>query len=289
MPVQQSPFISNSWLENCGSGGFVFSKVCGLFKTNLKGIPALFTPPWALDCGLSLESNSAEQYTSFIKALGKRKEPYITVDLPPCSDDLSKGLSTAVIKQYTPTDFRVQWRHTRILDIPTKLPANRRKQVNKAERELISCELTEDWSNIILLHDESRNRKDLSIDSNQLKTLLNAISGESYSFALEAKNADGECIASGGFIMASSYRCIYAFGGQKRGPNSAIATVAMLNYAMTVAEQKGATEFDFGGSTDPGVDRFYKEFGAVSVPKPRLIRTSWWLTQILKIIRPDLF
>ena len=289
MPHKQSPFISNSWLENCGSGGFVFENFCGLYKTNLKGIPALFTPPWALDCGLSLDSNNGEHYTTFIEALSKRRESYITVDLPPCSDDSSKGLSTAIVKQYTPSDFRVQWRHTRILNIPTKLPANRRKQVNKAERELISCELTENWSNVSLLHDESRNRKDLSIDSKQLKNLLDSISAQSYSFAIEAKNAEGECIASGGFVLTSPNRCVYAFGGQKRGPNSAVATVAMLNYAMIVAEKKGAQEFDFGGSSDPGVDRFYKEFGALSVPKPRLIRTSWWLNPILKVIRPDLF
>lgn len=288
MPQKHSPFLSSSWLDNCGTGGFVFEDTCCLYKTSMRGIPALFTPPWALDCGLNLQSNNGEKYSAFIAALSTRPEPYLTVDLPPCSDNPQNGLSTAIVKQFTSSDFRLQWRHTRILDIPAKLPSNRRKQVNRAEREGISCEVVGDWKNVHALHDASRNRKDIANDSLQLGKLLKAISSEDYSFAIEATDPDGICIASGGFVMVSSRRCLYSFGGQIRGPLSAIASVAMLSFAMEVAAKKGAVEFDFGGSADPGVDSFYKEFGAVSVPKPRLIRTSWWLTPILKVIRPDL-
>ena len=288
MPQTHSPFLSSSWLDNCGTGGFVFEDTCCLYKTSMRGIPALFTPPWALDCGLNLQSNNAESYTAFITELSTRPEPYLTVDLPPCDDDPKKGLSTAIIKQFTPSEFRLQWRHTRILELPAKLPSNRRKQVNRAEREGISCEIVSDWGNVHELHDASRNRKDIENNSKQLGKLLNAISSADYSFAIDATDSNCNCIASGGFVMLDSRRCIYSFGGQKRGPLSAIASVAMLSFAMEVAIEKGAWEFDFGGSSDPGVDRFYKEFGAVSVPKPRLIRTAWWLTPILKVIRPDL-
>ena len=89
--------------------------------------------------------------------------------------------------------------------------------------------------------------------------------------------------------MASEQRCLYSFGGQKRGANSAIASVAILALAMNEAQDRGATEFDFGGSADPGVDRFYKEFGARSVPKARLVKVAWWLKPVLRVVRPDLF
>ena len=284
----QSPFLSNSWLENCGTGGFVFNEKCALYKTSLKGVSAIFTPPWALDCGLTLKLNDGAHYSSFIEELKNRPEKYLTVDLPPCSNDLAKGLNTALVKQYTPSDFRIQWRHTRISSLPATLPSNRRKQVKKAEREGISCEVVSDWKNVKLLHEESRNRKDLESNIEQLETLLDGISKEDFTFAIEALNKDGECLASGGFVLTNTNRCIYSFGGQKRGPLSAVSTVAMLAFAMEVAQEKGALEFDFGGSTDPGVDRFYKEFGAKRIPKPRLIRTAWWLSPILKVLRPDL-
>ena len=288
MPDVQSPFLSSSWLDSCGTGGFVFNNQCGLYKTSLKGVSAIFTPPWALDCGLTLKANDGVHYSSFIEALKTRPEFYLTVDLPPCSDDLAKGVSTAIIKQYTPADFRIQWRHTRILDLPATLPSNRRKQVKKAEREGVSCEVVSNWSNVKLLHNESRSRKELENDNNQLDKLLTSIANEDYSFAIEAHNNEGHCIASGGFVMTRTNKCVYSFGGQKRGPLSAVASVAMLAFAMEVAFEKGAVEFDMGGSIDPGVDRFYKEFGAKRVAKPRLIRTAWWLSPILKLIRPDL-
>ncbi len=288
MSDKKNPFISSSWLDNCSSGGFVFNDICGLSKSSLKGVPVVITPPWALDCGLQCTNYNGDNYSKFIESLNTRPEPLLVIDLPPCSEDTAISVNTAVVKQNTPSNFRVQWKHTRILDLPATLPSNRRKQVNKAQREGISCELVSDWSNVHRLHDHSRNRKDLANNSSQLGKLLNAISSESYSFAIEAKDSSGDCIASGGFVIDNN-RCIYSFGGQKRGALSAIATVARLHFAMEVALTKGAEKFDFGGSSDPGVDRFYKEFGAHQIPKARLVRSSWWLTPILKILRPDLF
>ncbi len=284
----QNPFLSSSWLKNCGAKGFVFKGVCALANTSLKGITATITPPWALDCGLTLNNDIKKGYKSFAIGLANLKSPIIIVDLPPACER-SKGLSTAIIKQNTPSSIRLQWRHTRILEIPTKLPSNRRKQLNKAEREGIRCEVVEDWKKVYELHNISRKRKGLSNESSQLKTLLDAIGSEDYSFALEAKNSEGKCIASGGFIMVSKNRCLYAFGGQKRVENSAIASITMLNHAMKEALERGATEFDFGGSEDPGVDRFYKEFGAKSVPKARLMKVAWWLKPLVRLARPDLF
>ena len=283
----QSPFLSDSWLKNCGAKGFVFMDVCALANSSLKGITATITPPWALDCGLTLKNDVEKSYESFALGLSKLKSPIIVVDLPPVCEN-SKGVSSAIVKQNTPSCIRVQWRHTRILDIPAKLPSNRRKQLNKAEREGINCEVVESWGNVNELHDISRNRKGLANKSSQLKTLLDAVATEDYSFAVEAKDSEGNCISSGGFIMVSDNRCLYAFGGQKRGANSAIASVAILRLAMKEAQNRGATEFDFGGSADPGVDRFYKEFGARSVPKARLVKVAWWLKPLLSVVRPDL-
>ena len=39
----QSPFLSDSWLKNCGAKGFVFKDVCALANSSLKGIPATLT------------------------------------------------------------------------------------------------------------------------------------------------------------------------------------------------------------------------------------------------------
>lgn len=275
------PYLSRAWSDNCGALSYLDLKSCALARINLRGINAAITPPWALDCGFEGD------YLELLEDLKSLTEPIRVIDLPPCSDGLG-GLSSAEIKQLTPADYRIQWRHTRRLLLPYEAIQNRRKQVARAQREGIKCEIVSDWVLVAELHDESRNRKDIEHDSKKLKKLLSAISKEEFAFAVEARDSEGVCIASGGMIMVTPEICLYAFGGQIRGPHSAIASVAMLNLAMHEAHKRGATTFDFGGSSDPGVDRFYKEFGAESVPRARLVHTAWWLKPILKVVRPDL-
>ena len=178
--------------------------------------------------------------------------------------------------------------YSNVLDIPTKLPSNRRKQLKKAERERIQASVTNDWKGVHQLHNMSRNRKSIQHNTDQLGTLLYAVSKEKYSFACESRDGDGQIIASGGFIMTSNDTCLYAFGGAIRSKLSGVATVEMINCAMEEAIIRGATFFDFGGSSDAGVDRFYKEFGAKRVSKARLIKSAWWLKPALRILRPDL-
>ena len=94
------------------------------------------------------------------------------------------------------------------------------------------------------------------------------------------------------FHGAGDARCIYGFGGQfrteKRGRSSR-ATVLLIGTAMRHAATHGAKTFDFGGSQDKGVDRFYAEFGAERIPKVRLVRIRGWWTPILRWRRPELF
>lgn len=222
-----------------------------------------------------------------MEGLKSLTEPLRVIDLPPCSED-EGGLSTAEIKQITSSDYRIQWRHTRRLRLPYEARQNRRKQIARAKREGITCEIVSDWRRVAELHEQSRNRKDIEHNGEQLEKLLAAIAKEDFAFAVEAKDDQGTCIASGGMIMVGPETCLYAFGGQIRGPHSAIASVAMLDFAMNEANARGAEVFDFGGSSDPGVDRFYKEFGAENVPRARLVYAAWWLKPVLRVMRPDL-
>ena len=86
--------------------------------------------------------------------------------------------------------------------------------------------------------------------------------------------------------------CIYGFGGQFRGGTpgeSSRATVLLIATAMRHAANHKATHFDFGGSADPGVDRFYAEFGAEKKDKVKLVRIRWPWRWLMRQRRPDLF
>ena len=287
-PEYSHPFLSPSWLDYCGASYTIFKTETGvsaLSRFSIRGLRVLATPPWALDCGLTCEI-STKDYIALTSNWISRSETLKIIDLPPLSDNCS--LTNACIKANTPSDFNIQWRHTRQLHLESSLPSNRRKQVKRAEREGITCSLTSNWSNVLSLHNESRIRKDISSDSFQLSKLLKSVSSMDNSFAIEAVNSDGRCIAAGGFVFVNKDTCLYSFGGQTRSKLSGIASVAMLSSAMKEALSQGASILDFGGSSDPGVDRFYKEFGAYRVSRARLIYASWWLRPFLRYLRPDL-
>ena len=287
-PEYSHPFLSPLWLNFCGARYTIFKTETGisaLARFSIRGLNVLATPPWALDCGLSRKI-STEDYIALTTNWIARSEVLKIIDLPPVSDNFS--LTKASIKVNTPRTFKIQWRHTRQIHLVTPLPSNRRKQVNRAEREGISCHITKNWSNVLALHNESRIRKEIHSDSFQLSNLLNSVSTMNNSFAVEAVNSEGKCIAAGGFLFVNEDTCLYSFGGQSRSKISGIASVAMLSFAMAEARAQGGMIFDFGGSADPGVDRFYKEFGASRVARARLIYASWWLRPFLRLIRPDL-
>ncbi|PCJ80445.1 MAG: hypothetical protein COA49_08205 [Bacteroidetes bacterium] len=291
---QTHPFLSPSWLNNCGTPYSVFevgtTKVA-LSRFTSKGVKILATPPWALDCGLS-PSCSKEEYKALVKSWIDRNESLKIIDLPPSGKE--SEISADWIKHNTPKGFRIQWKHTRQIHFSgdlddVKLPSNREKQIRRASREGIVCTTVDSWSEVISLHQESRERKGILTNYDKLEKLLTSISSEEYCFAIEARNNDGECIASGGFIMVNRSTCLYSFGGQKRSKLSGFASVALLAHAINEARSRGASIFDFGGSSDPGVDIFYKEFGAESIPKARLIQIRWWLKPFVRFMRPDLF
>ncbi len=280
-----NPFLSSAWLGHCGLEHSVYhfnntSAALSRFSMKgLRGVKILATPPWALDCGLSIDCPSSD-FESLTNTWLQEPEAIKIIDLPP------SDLNSSLVKNHTPSGFKIQWRHTRQLDLNTPLPSTRRKQIKRADKAGITCKIVKCWAGVAKLHAESRSRKNINSNNTQLAKLLEAISHEPFSFAVEATNSDGKCIASGGFIFVSPDICLYSFGGQIRSQHSGIASVSMLSFAMTHALENGATTFDFGGSSDPGVDRFYKEFDAKTVAKARLISVAWWLRPFIKLLSP---
>ena len=139
----------------------------------------------------------------------------------------------------------------------------------------------EGWHEVLALHKASRTRKGLPHHGSDLQALLDRISNEPWTFAVTAHDAEGACVASGGFVLLPSGTCVYAFGGQRRSEDSGRASVAMLVEAMRMAQTRGCTCFDFGGSLDPGVDRFYAEFGANAVAMERWVGVPFWFKWLI--------
>jgi hypothetical protein len=178
-------------------------------------------------------------------------------------------------------------RHTRQVKLSSpcedlQWPAHRLKQQRRFHREngRIVIDAQNGWDDVLKLHLESRQRKSLDGQSNDLQALLTRISGESWTYCVTAHDDSGATLASGGFVILRDGTTVYAFGGQHRSKQSGMASVAMLLAAAEEACRRGCTTFDFGGSLDAGVDKFYAEFGAEPVPIVRHIQAPFWFRLI---------
>ena len=267
------------------------SNTAWVWPTRMARIHALVTPPWSVDVGADVDP----------AALTERMEacsvPIQILDLP----------AGAVL----PTDFEftsksksvcVHQRHTRQIQLQEyKLPKKRAQQARRAAREGTTVVESLDLAQHVALHQAARHRKGISSDENGLRALMAALLSQPANHAYVALHG-GRAVASAIVVrsrsMAAGPVALYALGGQDRMPSqashavdpnvSARASVAVLAHAIEAAREAGDQIFDFGGSSDPGVDRFYAEFGAAVVPKIRLVKTARWIRPFVALKRPDL-
>lgn len=268
-----------SWLGPNGKALHHSSASMGINFVRLKGfVPAWITPPWALHVGLT--GDVVDQTRLFHDFSRQRGIKVVDFDVRPQFNPPSGWL---VVNRHTRrlTLTASQSNHgtqnQQLLDL---IPPTRRKQERRFLRDGGKVHLLgkqDAWDDVFRLHVTSRQRKNLDPSGHTLAQLIERVRTESWTFAVVATAADGTTLASGGFLEDGQGRVVYAMGGQKRTSESGRASVAMLLEALREAQRRGATEFDFGGSLDPGVDRFYAEFGAEPHVITRWVYVpSWW-------------
>lgn len=246
------------------------------------GLRAWATPPWAQDIGAHADT------PAILRLLAAPPAPLVVLDLAPgipAPESLPPGCWTLE-------------RHTRQVALTGRedpiaaWPAHRRKQFNRAEREGMQVHRIRDVRSLVALHQASRTRKGLSSDAEPLERLMSELLKEPGTQAWEITNAAEETLAGGLFHGSDDGRCIYGFGGQFRNAtpgDTSRATVLLIGTAQRHAAAQGDGCFDFGGSADPGVDRFYAEFNAEKVNKARLVYMAPMWRPLLRLRRPDLF
>lgn len=248
-----------------------------LMRTKVKGVSALITPSWstyaAMPGNASLESIKS--------SLDESKEPLIVADFPP-------GVSCDWKAPWMLHDLHTRWLEANGSGVFPQIPKHRAKQIRKGVNAGIHISTCTDLERMVRLHQNSRTRKSIPSNEQGLRSLLNVIFETPYHSSFIATNQKGEDIANAIFIHHSD-ATVYAFGGQFRSPISAIASVMLIQKGIESAQSLGHRVFDFGGSSDAGVDQFYAEFGAVKKMKQRVVRVKGLWKIWLKLTRPDLF
>ena len=281
-PLPSSWYADPMWISSGGEMDSESNQTASphLADVRIKGIPSATTPAWALHVGWPEDANAEE-----IRARLESSKPLVIIDLPPGVD----------VKWGQP--WIGQRRHTRQLhwdttdagfDLEELLPAHRLKQIRKGTRSGLKVESTRDVDRVLALHQQARQRKQLSSNEGALRPLLEKIMQSPHQSAYIVLSNEGKDMASAVFLHERG-RTIYAFGGQVRSKLSGLASVMLIDAGIRDAVQREINCFDFGGSMDPGVDKFYAEFGAEKVVKWRYLRCSWWARPWFRLMRPDLF
>ena len=267
-------FSDPQWLQALQVGQAVDS--AALARLRIKGIPAAITPPWALETG----EVTSDHVQALRRALESSALPLVVCDLPP-------SVPCAWGKPWI-----VQQKHTRWLKAVDgqfpPLPKHRSKQVRKALAQGLHLEPCADVALLLQLHQQVRERKSIPSDAAALMRLLTWILTSPHQTSYVVYDDQNRAIASATFLHNKG-RTVYAFGGQERSNVSALATVLLIQQGIRDTEKVGNDIFDFGGSADEGVDRFYAEFGAHAEPRFRAILVKGWAHPWLRVFRPDLF
>ena len=265
-------FGASSWLGRRGVRLQEGSGSVAVSHLRMKHLlPLTCTPPWALHGGMS---GTRPEQLALKNRLALKTAFCGVIDLgPEAFDDLEPPLGWVEVLRHT---RQVEWLEGQELNIPKTRLKQERRFTREGGCVVVGNSEARAWRSVAALHDQSRKRKGIASDAQNLHSLLNRLSREPWTFAVEAINAEGETEASGGFVMLDNGTCVYAFGGQQRSANSGRATVAMILTAMRHARELGCRRFDFGGSQDRGVDQFYSEFGAKVVFMKRWVKAPVW-------------
>ncbi len=270
-------FHTQTWLSSYNSGQI---KQCMILNQNREVIGCFvyyeffkarfrciitppFTPHIALFCvnpALSVVGRN-----SFEKDLGNllgdyfksRNADYLSINLPAEYND---------VQPFLWKDYGARSRFTYHLNLEqaedelmVNLSSEKRKSLNKARKDGLAVAKADDPKQVYELVTGSLSRnaknKNTAIISNIISQYLNT----EQCIAYVAKSGEKTIAAS--FCVCDTTSAIYLFGGYDATAKHHGAGVSCMWHAILEAKRRGLKIFDFEGSMDPRIERYFREFG----------------------------
>jgi hypothetical protein len=270
-------FSSDAWLKNY-PGKNVFqcailnnnNDIIGCFnyylfkKLNFKFI---ITAPYSPDIDLFFvnPSESVVGKNSFNKEIAEciadyfdsLKVPYINLNLPA----YFKDTQPFIWKGYTS-----KGRYSYLVDLSknevelwNNLSSEKRKSVKKAQKDELIIEESADYKLICSLIVKSLERNDVAKNKLILEKILFSFASKSNSFAFVAHH-NGVALGAT-FCLITKNKALYLFGGFDSENKHHGAGVSCMWQSILKAKALNLAYFDFEGSMDPNIERYFREFG----------------------------
>lgn len=167
------------------------------------------------------------------------------------------------------------------------MSSKRRSELRKAEKDGVVVEETRDLAVVEETVALTFARQDKRYPADLLHRLLGALESQDNWFAARSL-VDGKT-ASVSYCLHSGDTAYYLFGGYDARLRSAQAGPAVLWKAIRMAMERGLSRFDFEGSMNPAIERFYSDFGGRLTPLFRVTRAWYPLECALKLKWRDSF
>lgn len=227
----------------------------------------LITPPFSPDIDLfyvnpaesvvGKNSFNKELITSLANYFEELKIPYVNINLPAGIVDTQPF----IWKEYISRS-----RYSYLINLSltqetlwNNLSSEKRKSINKAMKDNIQVVQTKDMDIVYSLVLKSLERNEIAKNRNVIKNILFSFADSSNSFAFVAQK-DGIAIGAA-FCVISKKKAMYLFGGFDSENKHHGAGVSCMWQSILKAKELGLQFFDFEGSMNPDIERYFREFG----------------------------
>lgn len=167
------------------------------------------------------------------------------------------------------------------------MSVGRRNDIQKAVRDGLNAERTDDYSTIAALVETTFARQGKDANGEYMKRILFSFACPDNSYAFVAQS-DGVPIA-GAFVVHDARTAYYLLGGYHSESKHHGAGALAVYEAIRHAKELGLEAFDFEGSVIPAIERYFRGFGGKLTPYYRVNRAWLPLEMALKFFKRNLF
>jgi hypothetical protein len=299
-----SVFLSKKWLsiydENLepygifkGKSGMIGGFV--LYKQKRSGITYYRNPMYMPTVGLFFVNTTKNKS----KKLSENKKVMKAI-----SDFLS-NLSYGVLSIYLPYNhidmqpffwegFKVVPNYTYHIDLTQSIESvqkaystERRNDIKKAVKDGVETRLTDDYTLVKKLVQNTFSRKEKQVDIDIIDKILFQFADTKNSFAFISYQ--NERPISAAFCIYDNEKVYYLLGGYDNEFKHQGAGALAVNAAINKSKEMGISIFDFEGSMIPEVEKYFRGFGGDLIPYYSINKASLPLEMALKIINRSQF
>lgn len=239
------------------------------------GVDAVITPPMAPHCGIQFYHRSDKKLSrrNDEKRALRAIAEYFSTQYPSAHLDLAIPPDSKDVQPFQQADFKTDISYTYLLQIGertqdelmSEMSSERRKNIRDALKKDYEIKINADPKQVVDLVAHTLESSGVKSKSEQLKQLI--VNGKDEVLTVGGY-LQGE-LQSAAVIAMDNSSAYYLAGGSKK--ETADAGALVLWRALLEAQKYGVRYFDFLGSSNPSIEKFFRGFGGDLTPYFRII------------------